>query len=174
MSDAPEVEKTNENVNTGPGWKDHAREWEKRAKENLEQLNAAKAELETLRTSGSEWEQKLADAKARADEDKALAAKTVRDSYVSRLARVQLEAQAAKSGVGLTDTFVDALNLSKFIDADAGEVNTEAVTAFVDSLAGQSPTFDQSFSNGPQTGSGPQVDYSPQAIAERVNKISPY
>ncbi|TDD97166.1 hypothetical protein [Actinomadura rubrisoli] len=158
-------------------WQAHARTWEDRAKKNLAELNAAKAEAEALKAQTQEWETKYSSAQTLADEAKAKATADLRDEYLARIARIRFENAFQTKGRELPDNFDELVNISKFVDAEKGDVNLDLVTQFVEAVSpgdSTAPKFDQSFNSGPVGGQAPEPDYSPEAIAQRILDRSPF
>jgi len=107
-------------------WKAQARKHEQRAKANAD---AAK-ELEQLRQSTmSDQERAIAEARAAA-----------RAETISELASEVVDARIAEQAAGRLSpeqiaTLTTGLNRAKFLDAETGKVDVEAVAAFVDGIA---------------------------------------
>lgn len=109
-----------------PDWKAEARKWEQRAKDN----SAAAKKLAALEAA-NQTDAERAQAAARQAEQRAEAA-------VRRVASAEI--RAALTGV-VPDpaAVVEDLDLGRFIDADSGDVNTDAVAALKAKYAALAP-----------------------------------
>lgn len=142
-------------------WKALARQHEKAAK-------ARAKELDDVRTAN------LSDAEKAIEQARTEGRSTALAEVGSRLAGAELRAQAATAGVDLPD--LEFLALGRFL-TEAGDVDTDAVTAFVGSLtkaepAPAAPQFAQGLGLGRQEAAGPVMD--PKALADMVNAVSPF
>ncbi|MEU2120007.1 hypothetical protein ABZ567_31220 [Streptomyces sp. NPDC016459] len=108
-------------------WKAHAREWEKRAKENA----AAATELATLRAANQTEQEKAVSAAEKAGRTAAAS------EYGAKLAAAEFRAAVAAAGISLGEA-ADLIDTTRFVGKD-GEVDTAGITAAVAKLAKLAP-----------------------------------
>lgn len=148
-------------------WEKEAEKYKHFMRENEKQKNAALAELDKLKQS------QMTDAERAIEEAKAAGRKEGTTASVTRLVKAEIKAAAATAGVEFPKELEKHLTFTNFADAD-GEPDEIAIQALVASLK-PSNEYAQGLGLGRTGGNAePTVDYSPQAIADRVFKKNPY
>ncbi|MFD8527797.1 hypothetical protein ACFV0L_10355 [Streptosporangium canum] len=122
--------------------------WRSLARKHETNWKAASKELGEYRTAN------LSDAEKAIEDAKAEGRRAALTETGSRVAKAELKAYAATSGVALPASVTDFLDTTRFV-AEDGSPDMEAIAAFVDpfkSTPKKAPKFTQNIGAGPQGG----------------------
>lgn len=139
-------------------------------RENEKKLNAARKELDDIRAAN------MTDAEKAIAEATSAGEKAGYSKAAEKLVKTEMKAAAALAGVEIPTGLDRIVKFDSLLNSD-GEPDEEAIKTLVSSFKpsnGNRTAFAQGLGIG-QTGGGEAViDYSPQAIADRVFKRTSY